>query len=50
MNEREKWEIKIRLLFLLVVVVGVVVLYMGFRLIEANNEMTVWMLEHGRIK
>ena len=50
MSERDKWEIKIKLLFLLAIIVGLVVLYMGFRVIESTNEMTVWMLEHGRLK
>ena len=50
MNEKEKWETEIKLLFLIAIIIGLLVLYMGFRLVESNNEMTVWMLEHGRIK
>ena len=43
MSEKEKWEIKIKLLF----IVNIIML---FRIVESNNEMTVWMLEHGRLK
>lgn len=50
MNEKEKWEIKIKLLFLIDIIMLLFVIVMLFRIIGSNNEMNVWMLEHGRLK
>lgn len=50
MNEKEKNEIIIKLLFVADVIILLFVIIMLFRIVESNNEMTVWMLEHGRIK
>ena len=50
MNEKEKWEVAVKLLFFIDLVLFVLILALVFSLIESNNEMTIWMLEHGRIK
>ena len=50
MNEEEKNEIVIKLLFLANVIMLLFIIIMLFKIVESNNEMTVWMLEHGRIK
>ena len=50
MNKKEKDEIIIKLLFVADVIILLFVIIMLFRIVESNNEMTVWMLEHGRIK
>ena len=50
MSKREKDEIIIKILFLIDVIILVLVLFMAFKLVESNNETTVWLLEHGRIK
>ena len=50
MNEKEKNEIIIKLLFVANVIIFLFIIIMLFKIVESNNEMTVWMLEHGRIK
>ena len=50
MDKNEKEEIKLKLLFILCVLMFLFVMVMAFRVVKANNEMTVWMLEHGRLK
>ena len=50
MNDLEKEEIKIKLLFLIVLIMLVGVLYLAFKVITLNNMATVWMLEHGGLK
>ena len=50
MSEDEKEKAKIKLLFLVDVILLIGVIVMLFKLVETNNEMTVWLLEHGRIK
>lgn len=50
MSEKEKWEIKIKLLFLIDIIMLLFVIMMLFRIVESNNEIVVWMLEHGRLK
>ena len=50
MSEKEKWEIKIKLLFIVDIMMLLFIIIMLFRIVESNNEMTVWMLEHGRLK
>lgn len=50
MNDDEKLEIKIKILFLLNIIMFLVLMVMLFKIVETNNEMTVWLLEHGRLK
>lgn len=50
MNDDEKLEIKIKILFLLNIIMFLVLIVMLFKIVETNNEMTVWLLEHGRLK
>lgn len=50
MNEEEKNEIVIKLLFLANVIMLLFIIIMLFKIVESNNEMTVWMLEHRGIK
>ena len=50
MSEKEKREIITKILFLIDVIMLLFIIIMLFRIIESNNAMTVWMLEHGRIK
>lgn len=50
MDEFEKEELKIKLLFLIDIIMLAVVLWLGFKIITLNNMTTVWMLEHGGIK
>ena len=50
MNEKEKNEIIIKLLFVANVIIFLFIIIMLFKIVESNNEMTVWMLEHGRMK
>ena len=50
MNDLEKEEIKIKLLFLIVLIILVGVLYLAFKVITLNNMTTVWILEHGGLK
>lgn len=50
MNEEEKNEIVIKLLFVANVIMLLFIIIMLFKIVESNNEMTVWMLEHGRMK
>ena len=50
MSEKEKREIITKILFLIDVIMLLFIIIMLFRIVESNNEMTVWMLEHGRIK
>ena len=50
MNKKEKWEIKIKLLFIVDIIMLLFIIIMLFRIVESNNEMTVWMLEHVRLK
>ena len=50
MDEFEKEELKIKLLFLIDIIMLAVVLWLGFKIITLNNMTTVWMVEHGGIK
>ena len=50
MTEKEKREIIAKILFLIDVIMLLFIIIMLFRIVESNNEMTIWMLEHGRIK
>ena len=50
MDEIEKEELKIKLLFLIDVIILVGVLWLGFKVITLNNMATAWLLEHGGIK
>ena len=42
MSEKEKWEIKIKLLFIVDIIMLLFIIIMLFRIVESNNEMTVW--------
>ena len=50
MNDDDKLEMKVKLLFIVDLILLVLILFMAFKLIESNNETTAWLLEHGRIK
>ena len=50
MDDFEKEELKIKLLFLIDIIILVGVLWLGFKVITLNNMATVWLLEHGGIK
>ena len=50
MDEIEKEELKIKLLFLIDIILLVGILWIGFKIITLNNMTTVWMVEHGGIK
>lgn len=50
MDEIEKEELKIKLLFLIDIIILVGVLWLGFKVITLNNMTTAWLLEHGGIK
>ncbi len=50
MDEIEKEELKIKLLFLIDIIILVGVLWLGFKVITLNNMATAWLLEHGGIK
>lgn len=50
MSEKEKREIITKILFLIDVIMLLFIIIMLFRIVESNNEMTIWMLEHRRIK
>ena len=50
MSEKEKREIITKILFLIDIIMLLFIIIMLFRIVESNNEMTIWMLEHGRIK
>ena len=50
MDDDDKLEMKVKLLFVVDLILLVLILFMAFSLITKNNEATVWLLEHGRIK
>ena len=50
MDDDDKLEIQVKIMFLIDVILLVLILFMAFKLVESNNETTAWLLEHGRIK
>ena len=50
MTDREKEEIKLRLLFVIDIFLLLGIVMILFRIVESNNQMTIWLLEHGRLK